>query len=204
MFINSPLLGEFNVENLLAAIAVLLAKKVDLNSIASRVNKVSSIDGRMERFTDENNATTIVDYAHTPDALRNALLACRPHCQGKLWLVFGCGGDRDQGKRAKMGAIAEQYSDHVIVTNDNPRSEDPIKISDDILSGCKYPEQVTVILPRQQAVIDTLNKAKANDLVLLAGKGHEDFIIHGNERVAYNERELVKSHYENLKNEVCK
>ncbi len=202
--IDSPLLGDFNIDNLLAAIAVLLCKKMDLKQIANRVKLLVPIAGRMERYTGEGRATAIVDYAHTPDALQKALIACRQHCRGSLWLVFGCGGDRDRGKRPKMGAIAEQYSDQVIVTNDNPRAEDPTAISNDILSGCKSPERVKVILNRQQAVIDTLNKARANDLVLLAGKGHEDHIIHGNKRLAYSERKLVKSQYAHFENEASK
>ena len=200
--INSPLLGEFNIDNLLAAIAVLIIRGIQLDKIASIIAFLPAIAGRMECFNADNIATAIVDYAHTPDALKNALLACRHHCQGKLWVVFGCGGDRDQGKRAQMGRIAEQYSDHVIITNDNPRSESPIAISNDILSGCEQPEKVTVLLTRQQAVINTLTKALANDLVLLAGKGHEDYIIDGSNRIPYNERQLVRSHYAPFNNEV--
>jgi UDP-N-acetylmuramoyl-L-alanyl-D-glutamate--2,6-diaminopimelate ligase len=202
VIINSPLLGEFNIDNLLAAIAVLIVQGIHLNKIAKMISLLSPIAGRMERFSADKLATAIVDYAHTPDALKNALLACRHHCQGNLWVVFGCGGDRDKGKRAQMGRIAEKYSDHVIITDDNPRSESPIAISNDILSGCQHPEKVTVLLTRQQAVINTLSNALADDLVLLAGKGHEDYIIDGIDRIPYNEREVVRSHYASFKNEI--
>jgi UDP-N-acetylmuramoyl-L-alanyl-D-glutamate--2,6-diaminopimelate ligase len=202
VIINSPLLGEFNIDNLLAAIAVLIVQGINLNKIANIISFLSPIAGRMERFSADKLATAIVDYAHTPDALKNALLACRHHCQGNLWVVFGCGGDRDKGKRAQMGRIAEKYSDHVIITDDNPRSESPIAISNDILSGCQHPEKVTVLLTRQQAVINTLSNALADDLVLLAGKGHEDYIIDGIDRIPYNEREVVRSHYASFKNEI--
>jgi len=192
---QSPLFGDFNIDNLLAAISVLIIQGFSLDKIAEAVFSLSPIAGRMEMFTAWKKATAIVDYAHTPDALENALKACRQHCTGELWLVFGCGGDRDQGKRAQMGLIAEQHSDHVILTNDNPRSENPSSIVNDILSGCQQPDKIAVLLERQQAVLAALKKVKATDVVLLAGKGHEDYIIVGNEYISYNERELVRSIY---------
>ena len=193
--ISSPLLGGFNVDNLLAAIAVLLVQKISLADITPAIKALSPVIGRMEVFLAKEKATAIVDYAHTPDALENALIACRQHCPGDLWLVFGCGGDRDQGKRAPMGEIAERLSDHIIVTNDNPRSEKPEAIAADILAGCQRPTNVTVMLERQQAVLMALKKAQSQDVVLLAGKGHEDYILIDNERITYSERELVRSIY---------
>jgi UDP-N-acetylmuramoyl-L-alanyl-D-glutamate--2,6-diaminopimelate ligase len=195
--VKSPLLGEFNLENLLAAIAVLIAKKISLTEIAHAVTQVLPIIGRMEVFSAENKPTAIVDYAHTPDALANAIKACREHCLGDLWLVFGCGGDRDQGKRKEMGRIAEQGADHIVITNDNPRNEAPELIAQAILSGCKHTERVAVILDRAQAVKSTLAKAKANDIVLLTGKGHEDYIMMGDKKINYNEREIVAQYYKN-------
>jgi len=195
--IVSPLIGDFNVDNLLAAIAVLIAEKISLKTIASVVKTISPIIGRMESFTSENLATAVVDYAHTPDGLEKALQACRQHCNGELWVVFGCGGDRDKGKRALMAQIAELGADHVVVTNDNPRSEVPELIANDVLAGFDKPEKVTVMLHREQAVTSTLSHAKADDIVLLAGKGHEDYILMANEKIAYNEREVVAQFYQN-------
>ncbi len=193
--IFSPLLGDFNIDNVLAAIAVLMVKNKSLMTIARAVKQLNAIAGRMEAFTGKNKPTAVVDYAHTPDALENALQACREHCQGKLWVIFGCGGDRDQGKRSLMGKIAEQNADHLIITNDNPRSEVPELIVNDILAGCQHPEKITVMLDRKQAVLATLAKAKVDDLVLLAGKGHENNIIIGDKTIAYNERATVASFY---------
>jgi UDP-N-acetylmuramoyl-L-alanyl-D-glutamate--2,6-diaminopimelate ligase len=193
--IRSQLIGDFNIDNLLAAISVLMFEKISLNEIADAVKTLSPVIGRMEPFVNENMPLAIVDYAHTPDALRNALIACRQHCEGSLWVVFGCGGDRDIGKRPLMGEVAELQSDHVIVTNDNPRTENAEKIAEDILEGCQQPKNITVLLERQQAVISALKKAKKEDVVLLAGKGHEDYIIMGDQHIPYNERELVHSIY---------
>lgn len=193
--IVSPLLGDFNVDNLLAAISVLLIKGITLRQIAEGVAKLTPITGRMESTALVGFPTAVVDYAHTPDALENALIACREHCHGSLWVVFGCGGDRDKGKRSLMAQAAETFADHMVITNDNPRSESPEAIAQDVLAGCKYPKKVTIILDREQAVLMTLEKAKANDIVLLAGKGHEDYIIIGKETMAYNEREIVKNFY---------
>lgn len=200
--LNCALIGDFNIYNLLAAIAVLLIEKVCLSDIADAVAMLKPVIGRMEVFSAPDKATVIVDYAHTPDALENALNACRQHCQGQLWLVFGCGGDRDKGKRAQMGEIAAQLSDHVVVTNDNPRHELAEDIAQDILSGCQQTEHVALMLDRQQAVLTTLKQAKAKDIVLLAGKGHEDYILFGDTKLPYNERELVRSTYASYANEV--
>ncbi len=194
--VSSQLVGDFNVDNILAAIAVLRAAEISLTDIVSILPHISACEGRMESFYQDGKATCIVDYAHTPDALENALKACRLHCQSKLWVVFGCGGDRDQGKRAMMGEIAEQFADHVVVTNDNPRHEAPEMIVSGILSGCKHPEKVTVILERKQAVISTLSNAGPNDIVLLAGKGHENTIQIGSKIIDYSERQLVMSIYQ--------
>ncbi|WDE11247.1 UDP-N-acetylmuramoyl-L-alanyl-D-glutamate--2,6-diaminopimelate ligase [Thalassomonas haliotis] len=201
--INSPLMGDFNVDNLLAAIAVLVAKDLPLAQLRAAVETITPILGRMENISVPGKATAVVDYAHTPDALEKALLACRRHCQGQLWLVFGCGGDRDKGKRPQMGKIAEQLSDHVVITNDNPRFEAAELIVSDILAGCEKTEKMTVILDRTQAVLSALSRAKAGDMVLLAGKGHEDYIIIKDEKIEYNERELVLNYFASA-NEGCK
>ena len=206
--ITSPLLGDFNIDNLLAAISVLLIEGIPLSELPHLVSQVSAIAGRMEATSAKNLATAVVDYAHTPDALEKALQACRQHCAGELYVVFGCGGDRDKGKRPLMAQAAEKYADHLVVTNDNPRSEDAQLIANDIVAGftCPDAEQISIILEREQAVLKTLNKAKPGDIVLLAGKGHEDYVIvakHdeqggivGTQKLAYNERLVVKNFYQ--------
>jgi UDP-N-acetylmuramoyl-L-alanyl-D-glutamate--2,6-diaminopimelate ligase len=194
--IESVLIGDFNVENLLAAISVLLSKDISLSDIALAVKLLTPIIGRMEAFKANNKATTIVDYAHTPDALVSALHACRSHCQGNLWVVFGCGGDRDKGKRSIMAQAAENGADHVVFTTDNPRNEQAEDIISDMLEGCLHPEKITVLLDREVAILASLENAKADDIILLAGKGHEEYITVGNEKINYNEREFIKSIYE--------
>ncbi|XQW84430.1 UDP-N-acetylmuramoyl-L-alanyl-D-glutamate--2,6-diaminopimelate ligase [Thalassotalea piscium] len=193
--IKSPLLGSFNIDNLLAAIGVLMASNIALKDIAIAVSGISPITGRMETYHREGFPITVVDYAHTPDGLKNALLACRQHCHGQLWVIFGCGGNRDTGKRAIMGEIAEQLADNLVLTNDNPRNEVPESIIDDILAGCKNTDLITVEVNRQLAIEQTLKLAKADDIILLAGKGHENYIVIGNEKRPYDERAIVKQLY---------
>jgi UDP-N-acetylmuramoyl-L-alanyl-D-glutamate--2,6-diaminopimelate ligase len=197
--INSSLLGDFNIDNLLAAMSVMVALEFTLTDIVNRVNNIEPVIGRMESFHVNNKPLAIVDYAHTPDGLLNALKACKQHNSGQLWLVFGCGGDRDQGKRAQMGNIAEQYADHIVISNDNPRNEDPENIVKDILSGCQHTESIRIILDREEAVKTVLQEANINDIVLLAGKGHEEGIVIKQQKIAYNERQFVKALYQ----EVC-
>lgn len=194
--VNSSLLGEFNVSNLLAAMATLLVQGISLSDICKYTDSLTAVAGRMEAFTATNKPTAIVDYAHTPDGLEKALIAAKKHCQAKLWLVFGCGGDRDKGKRAMMGAIAEQYAEQIIVTNDNPRTEEPMAIAKDILSGFKVASNADVIIDRKQAVLSALSRAQTDDMVLCAGKGHEDYLIIGTQKVAYDERDIVRQFYQ--------
>lgn len=194
--INSPLLGDFNVDNLLAAIAVMLSLELSLTTISQVIAEVSPVPGRMESFSGQGKPLAIVDYAHTPDGLACALQAAKKHCQAELWVVFGCGGDRDKGKRREMGAIAEQYADHIILTNDNPRTEAPELIVSDILAGCKKAEKITIILNREQALKSVFAHAKAEDCIVFAGKGHEDYIIVGTEKQPYNERQRVQDFYQ--------
>lgn len=193
--VTCGLIGEFNISNVLASAAVLMSQSYSLEQIANCIKQLLPVIGRMEIFAADEMPTSIVDYAHTPDALENALIACKSHCEGKLWVVFGCGGDRDNGKRALMGEIAEKHADYVVVTNDNPRTENPETIVNNILSGCKYADKIDVILDRKQAVLTTLAKADSKDTILFAGKGHEDYIIIGTTKINYNERELIESAY---------
>ncbi|RWR00536.1 UDP-N-acetylmuramoylalanyl-D-glutamate--2,6-diaminopimelate ligase [[Pantoea] beijingensis] len=189
--IDSRLMGAFNVSNLLVALATLLALGYPLASLIATGNQLQPVCGRMEVFHAPAKPTVVVDYAHTPDALEKALEAARLHCRGQLWCVFGCGGDRDKGKRPLMGAIAEQFSDVVVVTDDNPRSEEPSAIVTDILSGLLDPGRARVLHGRAQAVTNVIMQAKENDVVLIAGKGHEDYQLVGNRRLDYSDRLTV-------------
>lgn len=185
------LLGEFNVSNVLAAICSQLCLGKSLKQIAYIVQKLKPVAGRMELYSRQNHPTIVVDYAHTPDALEKALLATKQHCHGQLFCVFGCGGDRDVGKRSLMGEIAERLSDVVILTDDNVRSENPYDIIQEILAGCINPEHILVEHDRKMAITAAASKASADDMILVAGKGHEDYQIIGNQTLAYDERQFV-------------
>lgn len=189
--LRSPLLGEFNVNNLLLAFATLLALGYPMQSLIATAGQLQSVPGRMEMFHTTDWPIIVVDYAHTPDALKKALVAARLHCRGKLWCLFGCGGNRDKGKRSMMGAIAEQYSDQMIITDDNPRNESPKNIIDDIKSGLLDASIVNVIPDRTTAVVNAIMKAASEDLVLIAGKGHEDYQIIGQQLINYSDRATV-------------
>ncbi|WP_297206221.1 UDP-N-acetylmuramoyl-L-alanyl-D-glutamate--2,6-diaminopimelate ligase [uncultured Pluralibacter sp.] len=186
--IESRLMGEFNVSNLLLALAALLALGYPLDGLLSTASRLQPVCGRMEVFSAPGKPTVVVDYAHTPDALEKALEAARLHCAGKLWCVFGCGGDRDKGKRPLMGAIAEQFADIAVVTDDNPRTEEPRAIIDDILAGMLDAGRAKVMEGRAEAVTAAIMQARPDDVVLLAGKGHEDYQIVGNRRLDYSDR----------------
>lgn len=186
--IESRLMGAFNVSNLLLALATLLALGYPLADLLKTATQLQPVCGRMEVFSAPGKTTVVVDYAHTPDALEKALQAARLHCTGKLWCVFGCGGDRDKGKRPLMGAIAEQFADVVVVTDDNPRTEEPRAIINDILAGMLDAGQAKVMEGRAEAVTNAIMQAKENDVVLVAGKGHEDYQIVGSQRLDYSDR----------------
>ncbi|MFP9231003.1 UDP-N-acetylmuramoyl-L-alanyl-D-glutamate--2,6-diaminopimelate ligase [Pectobacterium cacticida] len=189
--IESRLMGAFNVSNMLLALATLLSLGYPLDKLVVTAAQLQPVCGRMEVFQAAGKPTVVVDYAHTPDALEKALEAVRLHCQGKLWCVFGCGGDRDTGKRPLMGGIAEQLADRVIVTDDNPRSETPQVIVADILSGLLDAGRVQVIHGRVEAVTSAILQAQENDVVLIAGKGHEDYQLVGHQRLDYSDRLTV-------------
>jgi UDP-N-acetylmuramoyl-L-alanyl-D-glutamate--2,6-diaminopimelate ligase len=183
------LMGRFNAENSLVVIACLLSLGISLSDAAAALAECKAAPGRMEVIKTDarNKPIAVVDYAHTPDALAKALGAAREHCRGVLWCVFGCGGDRDPGKRPLMGAIADELADQIIVTDDNPRSENPQSITQDIVKGIKS-RQVRVIHDRGEAIATALKEAQPIDLVLIAGKGHEDYQIYGDTRRSFSDR----------------
>jgi UDP-N-acetylmuramoyl-L-alanyl-D-glutamate--2,6-diaminopimelate ligase len=187
----TPLFGQFNLSNLVAAMAALLSFGFSLSDLVAAVAKLSAVTGRMERFGYQG-ISAIVDYAHTPDALSQVLQALKGHVEGRLWCVFGCGGDRDKTKRAMMGAIAEQFADKIVLTTDNPRHEDGLQIIDDIKAGIKNQEKVIVQWQRKQAIADTLAAANNGDIVLIAGKGHETYQVFGDDVIDYDERNYVR------------
>lgn len=188
--IKSPLLGRFNAANLLAVLAVLLMTGLTLPEAVAALSHAAPVTGRMERFGSATQPLVVVDYAHTPDALEKALQALREHTAGKLVCVFGCGGDRDRGKRPLMGAIAEQLADIVFVTNDNPRHEDPMAIINEIVSGM---QAVPHAVPdRVRAIRLALAECRAGDTLLVAGKGHEDYQQIGDTRRPYSDRDTVR------------
>jgi len=175
--LSTGMVGRFNAANLLGVLAVLLVSGVSLADAVRSLSKLQAVPGRMQRLGAGRQPTVIVDYAHTPDALEKVLLALREASEStgsKLICVFGCGGDRDRGKRAMMGRVAERFSDWCIVTSDNPRSEDPQKIIAEIIGGMSR-ESHEVIADRTKAIQSAINLARQNDTVLIAGKGHEDY-----------------------------
>jgi UDP-N-acetylmuramoyl-L-alanyl-D-glutamate--2,6-diaminopimelate ligase len=171
--LQSPLLGEFNLSNLVAAAAVLLGLGVTVDAIAEAIPKLKPVPGRMECLRSTDGVLAVIDYAHKPDALEKVLKALRPITAGKLRCVMGCGGDRDRSKRPLMGAIAEKFSDAVVVTNDNPRSESATAIIAEICAGMRGAP--LVVAERDAAIANAIAAAKPGDVVLIAGKGHEEY-----------------------------
>ncbi len=188
--ISTTLLGQFNVENLLACYGSLRACGVAANEARHGLSSVKPVEGRMERFGGQDAPTVVVDFSHTPQALSVAIESVRVHCQGSLWVVFGCGGDRDAGKRAPMAAAAEK-ADHVVLTDDNPRTESSHDIIAAAMKGFQKPENVIVIADRSKAIQHAVSQAKSGDLVLVAGKGHEDYQIIGTTRHPFSDRTEV-------------
>jgi UDP-N-acetylmuramoyl-L-alanyl-D-glutamate--2,6-diaminopimelate ligase len=189
--LRSRLVGEFNAENLLAVLGVLLGWNVPLQKALAALALCVAPPGRMEAFGGGNRPLVLVDYAHSPDALGKVLEAARAHARGRLTCVFGCGGDRDPGKRPLMGAIAEAAADATIVTDDNPRTEDSASILAQILAGMTRPEAAQAIPDRGAAIRQAIAEAEAGDVVVVAGKGHEDYQIVGTETRPFSDRETV-------------
>ena len=187
----SHLLAEFNANNLLLALAVSLQQKMPLDEALEKLAKVKAPAGRLESFTANHYPLVVVDYAHTPDALEKVLVALKHHAAGKLWVLFGCGGDRDRGKRSQMGSVAEKYADKVWITDDNPRTESSESIISDIMQGIKNIEAVRVETARDKAIREIISAAAVNDIVLIAGKGHEEYQIIGDHYFSFSDRKVV-------------
>ena len=190
--LDSGLLGRFNVSNLLAVLAVLLERGMSMRLALQQLSGLHTVAGRMERFGGGDQPLVVVDYAHTPDALEQAITALRPHTSGRLLCLLGCGGDRDQGKRPLMGAIAERLCDGVMLTDDNPRGEDGDQIIVDILVGVSRPDGIEVERNRAEAISRVIAEATAGDLVLVSGKGHETTQQCGDLCLYFSDREQVQ------------
>jgi len=193
--LSAPFYGDFNVANLAAVITQLIAEDIDIDEIEKIIPLLDTVAGRMEQYYfPTQKSTFIVDYAHTPDALEKALIALKKHSKsGRLICVFGCGGDRDKGKRTEMAKVAEAFADKIVLVDDNPRTESPEQIMQEILSGFTAPKSVDCIHDRKAAIVELLQNSQENDLVLVAGKGHEDYQIIGNKRIDYSDRDLLAS-----------
>ena len=183
--------GDFNVANAAVVLALLLRKGVPLEQACDVMSQLTAPPGRMQRVATDGPAV-FIDYAHTPDALENALKALRPHCRGKLWCVFGCGGDRDAGKRPLMAAAAEHRADRIVITSDNPRSEDPAAIINDMTAGLARADAAAIIEDRAAAIAWAIDQAADNDVVLVAGKGHENYQEAGGERAAFSDLVIAR------------
>ena len=188
--LHSPLAGDFNLSNLLAAVSAACLAGMPLDRALTEVTRLTGIDGRMQYVPNGLGFQLVVDYAHTPDALANALGALRAHTGGRLTCVFGCGGDRDRGKRRVMGEIASRHADRVIVTSDNPRGEDPMAIIEDILSGIEG--DVDIEVDRAAAIKLAVDTAEPGDCVLVAGKGHESYQQIGSRRLPFSDVEQLR------------
>ncbi|MBO4353451.1 MAG: UDP-N-acetylmuramoyl-L-alanyl-D-glutamate--2,6-diaminopimelate ligase [Clostridia bacterium] len=193
--VASTLTGGFYVYNITFAVAAAIILGVNPSTAAEAVAKFGSVEGRMESYK-AGGATAVIDYAHTPDALEKALSALRPLTKGKLFVVFGCGGDRDKGKRPMMGEIAAKYADAIVLTSDNPRSEDPEKIIEEISGGIP-PHKATVKMPdRAEAIRYALSSLGDGDVVLVAGKGHEDYMVCSDGKHRFSDREQIEKFIE--------
>jgi UDP-N-acetylmuramoyl-L-alanyl-D-glutamate--2,6-diaminopimelate ligase len=189
-----PLVGQYNLSNMLAAVGAVLHLGLKLESVVEALPEFLGVPGRMERvqIKPDQDISVVVDYAHTPDSLENLLKAARPFIPGKMICVFGCGGDRDRTKRPKMGKIAAELADVAVVTSDNPRTEEPERILQDILEGIPDSVEPIVICDRATAIRTAILQAQPGDGVLIAGKGHEDYQILGTEKIHFDDREQAR------------
>ena len=194
--LNLPVVGRFNVENALAAASAALALGVPFDAVRAALEASQGVPGRLERVSGarDGEPTVLVDYAHTPDALERVLETLRPlvAADRRLIVVFGCGGERDAGKRAPMGQAVERWADLALLTNDNPRGEEPAAIVRDVLAGCARPEQLRVVLDREAAIAEAVAGARPGDLVLIAGKGHEGAQVIGGRALPFDDRLVAR------------
>jgi UDP-N-acetylmuramoyl-L-alanyl-D-glutamate--2,6-diaminopimelate ligase len=190
--VRTPLLGRYNVSNHLTAAGLCLAVGLDLKTVAKGLSSLPGVPGRLERVAGDG-FTVLVDFAHTDDAMQNVLTTLRPLCKGRLTILFGCGGDRDRTKRPRMARVAERLADTIIVTSDNPRTEDPEAIIGEIIAGFENPgsERVTVQPDRRKAIELAIENARPDDIVLLAGKGHETYQIIGTKKFDFSDKAIA-------------
>lgn len=194
--VQCHLLGRFNLSNILISIAAVCLQGLPFSQVLSKLESLIPVAGRMNHLGSRaNQPSVVIDYAHTPDALTQVLTALRPHCLGKLWCVFGCGGDRDPGKRPLMAQAAEQGSDNIIVTQDNPRTENPDQIIADILKGFSNTPQKTIMIEpdRAKAIALAIEQADPQDLIVIAGKGHETHQIIKTEKIPFVDEHYARS-----------
>jgi UDP-N-acetylmuramoyl-L-alanyl-D-glutamate--2,6-diaminopimelate ligase len=193
MSIDSSLSGHYNLQNILGAVGCGEALGLSTEKIAEGIHSLSGVPGRFERVDSPAGFSVIVDYAHTDDALSNLLSAVRPVTRGKVITVFGCGGDRDRGKRPRMGNVAGRLSDFVVLTSDNPRTENPESILDEIEPGLRETGTPYVrVSDRKSAIFDAIRRARSGDAVVIAGKGHENYQILGKEKIHFDDREMAR------------
>ena len=185
------MIGRYNVLNCLAALAACLIRGTPLQTLPNLVQTFPSVPGRLEKVENFGGLNLFVDYAHTPDALTNVLTCLQEIKQGKIITVFGCGGDRDRGKRPQMGIAAQEASDFTIITSDNPRSEDPQKICEEIAAGFSSPN-FTIIVDRRQAIEKAIEMATPKDLILIAGKGHETYQLFAYQTIPFDDRKIAQ------------
>jgi len=191
--VTSPLIGDHNLSNHLTAAGLAIGAGFDLKTIARGLSRLAVVPGRLHKVPSKSSFTVLVDYAHTDDALKHSLSTLKPLCKGRLIVVFGCGGDRDKTKRPRMAHVAQQLADHIFVTSDNPRSEKPMSIIDDITAGFTNPhaDSITIQPDRKKAIEDAISEAKSGDIVLIAGKGHENYQIIGTEKQHFSDIETA-------------
>ncbi len=192
--VRTSLPGLYNVGNCLAAAGLCLAAGFNLETIAAGLSAQQTIPGRLEKIDWPGEFSVIIDYAHTDDALKNVLSTLKPLCKGKLRVVFGCGGDRDRTKRPRMAKVTEQLADFIIVTSDNPRTEEPTAIIDEIITGFESPDSqiITIESDRKKAIESAIESADKNDIVLIAGKGHETYQIIGKQKFDFSDKQIAQ------------
>lgn len=191
--IKTGLIGMFNVYNMLAASGAAIASKVDLDVIKEALENTKGVDGRFEPINEGQDFSVIVDFAHTPDSLENVLQTSKEFAERKVYVVVGCGGDRDRTKRPLMADVAVKYADHALFTSDNPRTEDPVQILDDMTSHLTEEEATfEVIVDRTEAIKHAVKLAQKDDIILIAGKGHETYQIIGKKKFDFDDRQIAR------------